>query len=97
MARDSVRRRAGRHDHRSRYGSDHFQKELAFLGIAFLGIDGSPVFVRSPPGNGRAARFIRTLKENVPWVRTCKTIPAKPSRSCGKRCSHSEKPATKPG
>lgn len=58
-----------RHDHGSPYMSDHFQKELAFLGI-----DSSPAFVRSPEGNGCAERFIRTLKENLLWVRTFKTV-----------------------
>jgi hypothetical protein len=32
-----------RHDHRSQYMSDHFQRE-----IAFLGIERSPAFVRAP-------------------------------------------------
>ncbi len=27
-----------------------------------------------PEGNGAAERLIRTLKENLPWVRTFKTI-----------------------
>jgi hypothetical protein len=54
-----------RHDHGSQYMSDHFQKE-----IAFLGIESSPAFVRAPEGNGCAERFIRTLKENLLWVRT---------------------------
>jgi transposase InsO family protein len=58
-----------RHDHGSQYMSDHFQKELAFLGI-----DSSPAFVRAPEGNGCAERFIRTLKENLLWVRTFETI-----------------------
>jgi hypothetical protein len=49
--------------------SDHFQKE-----IAFLGIDSFPAFVRTPEGNGCAERFIRTLKENLLWVRTFETI-----------------------
>ena len=31
-------------------------------------------FVREPEGNGVAERFIRTLKENLLWVRTFKTI-----------------------
>ena len=52
-----------RHDHGSQYMSDHFQKE-----IAFLGIESSPAFVRAPEGNGCAERFIRTLKENLLWV-----------------------------
>ena len=58
-----------RHDHGSQYMSDHFQKE-----IAFLGIQSSPAFVRAPEGNGCAERFIRTLKENLLWVRTFETI-----------------------
>src|SRR5437763_10530684 len=49
--------------------SDAFQQELAFLGIA-----SSPAFVRAPEGNGVAERFIRTLKENLLWVRTFDTI-----------------------
>jgi putative transposase len=40
-----------RHDHGSQYMSDHFQKE-----IAFLGIESSPAFVRAPEGNGCAER-----------------------------------------
>ena len=49
--------------------SHHFQTE-----IAFLGIESSPAFVRAPEGNGCAERFIRTLKENLLWVRTFETI-----------------------
>ena len=60
---------AVRHDHGSQYMSDHFQAELAFLGIK-----SSPAFVRTPEGNGCAERFIRTLKENLLWVRTFETI-----------------------
>jgi hypothetical protein len=30
--------------------------------------------VREPEGNGVAERFIRTLKENLLWVRTFDTI-----------------------
>jgi len=58
-----------RHDHGSQYMSDTFQKELKFLGI-----ESSPAFVRAPEGNGCAERFIRTLKENLLWVRTFDTI-----------------------
>jgi putative transposase len=58
-----------RHDHGSQYMSDAFQGELRFLGI-----DSSPAFVRAPEGNGCAERFIRTLKENLLWVRTFQTI-----------------------
>ena len=49
--------------------SDHFRKE-----IAFLGIESSPAFVRAPEGNGCAERFIRALKENLLWVRSFETI-----------------------
>jgi putative transposase len=58
-----------RHDHGSNYMSDDFQAE-----IAFLGIEASPSFVRQPEGNGVAERFIRTLKENLLWVRSFQTI-----------------------
>ena len=58
-----------RHDHGSQYMSDHFHKE-----IGFLGIESSPAFVRAPEGNGCAERFIRTLKENLLWVRHFETI-----------------------
>jgi transposase InsO family protein len=47
-----------RHDHGSQYMSDHFQKELRFLGM-----ESSPAFVREPEGNGCIERFFRTLKE----------------------------------
>jgi putative transposase len=58
-----------RHDHGSQYVADDFQRELAFLGI-----EPSPAFVREPEGNGCAERFIRTLKENLLWVRRFATI-----------------------
>ena len=60
---------AVRHDHGSQYMSDAFQRELRFLGI-----DSSPAFVRAPEGNGCAERFIRTLKENLLWVRSFDTV-----------------------
>ena len=60
---------AVRHDHGSQYVANDFQKELAFLGI-----DSSPAFVRAPEGNGCAERFIRTLKENLLWVRPFDTV-----------------------
>ena len=49
--------------------SDDFQQELAFLGMT-----SSPSFVREPEGNGVAERFIRTLKENLLWVRHFATV-----------------------
>jgi len=58
-----------RHDHGSQYMSDDFQNE-----ILFPGIESSPAFVRAPEGNGCAERFIRTLKENLLWVRPFETV-----------------------
>jgi putative transposase len=58
-----------RHDNGSQYTSDAFQDELRYLGAA-----SSPSFVRSPEGNGCAERFIRTLKEQLLWVRTFATV-----------------------
>ncbi len=58
-----------RHDHGPQYMSHAFQQELAFLGI-----ESSPSFVRAPEGNGVAERFIRTLKEQLLWVRTFDTV-----------------------
>lgn len=58
-----------RHDHGSQYMSHHFQGELHFLGV-----ESSPAFVRSPEGNGCSERFIRTLKEQLLWVRTFRTV-----------------------
>jgi transposase InsO family protein len=49
--------------------SDAFQKE-----IAWLGIQSSPSFVRAPEGNGCAERFLRTLKEQLLWVRRFKHV-----------------------
>jgi putative transposase len=66
---DVARGLAVRHDHGSQYMSDAFQKELRFLGI-----ESSPAFVRAPEGNGCAERFIRTLKENLLWVRSFDTV-----------------------
>ena len=69
FAKHAARGLAVRHDHGSQYLSDTFQHELAFLGI-----ESSPAFVRTPEGNGCAERFIRTLKENLLWVRSFETI-----------------------
>lgn len=60
---------AVRHDHGPNYMSNDFQDEIAFLGIT-----ASPSFVREPEGNGVAERFIRTLKENLLWVRDFESI-----------------------
>jgi transposase InsO family protein len=69
FAKEIARGLAVRHDHGSQYMSNAFQQELAFLGI-----ESSPAFVRAPEGNGCAERFIRTLKENLLWVRTFDTV-----------------------
>ena len=53
----------------SQYVSHDFQAEIRFLGIT-----SSPAFVREPEGNGCAERFIRTLKENLLWVRPFATV-----------------------
>jgi putative transposase len=58
-----------RHDHGSQFVADDYQDELDFLGI-----ESSPAFVREPEGNGCVERFIRTLKENLLWVRRFATI-----------------------
>lgn len=58
-----------RHDHGSAYMSDDFRRELEFLGMA-----SSPSFVREPEGNGCAERFIRTLKEQLLWIRSFATV-----------------------
>src|SRR5262249_31082918 len=58
-----------RRDHGSAYMSNDFQRELTFLGMT-----SSPSFVREPEGNGVAERFIRTVKENLLWVRHFATV-----------------------
>jgi len=66
---DIARGLAIRHGHGSAYMSDDFQRELRFLGMV-----SSPSFVREPGGNGCAERFIRTLKEQLLWVRSSATV-----------------------
>jgi putative transposase len=53
-----------RHDHGSPFVADLFQSELTLLGIT-----SSPAYVREPETNGCAERFIRTLKEQLLWLR----------------------------
>jgi len=60
-----------RHDHGSQFMSDVYQGELRFLGM-----ESSPAFVREPEGNGCAERFVRTLKEQLLWIRTFETVEA---------------------
>jgi putative transposase len=58
-----------RHDWGSQYMSEDYQAE-----IRFLGMNSSPAFVRQPEGNGCVERFIRTLKEQLLWVRTFRNV-----------------------
>ena len=58
-----------RHDHGSQFTSHAFQAEARFLGLA-----SSPAYVRQPEGNGCAERFIRTLKEQLLWLRRFATV-----------------------
>jgi putative transposase len=88
FAKAIARALAVRHDHGSQSMSHHFQTE-----IAFLGIESSPAFVRVAEGNGCAKRLIRTLKENLLWVRNFDTI----EKRCLRRCSRSATPTTRPG
>ena len=69
IGKDVARDLSVRHDHGSQYMSDTFQTEMRFQGI-----QSSPAFVRAPEGNGCAERFIRTLKENLLWIRTFETV-----------------------
>ena len=58
-----------RHDHGSQFVSNAYQDELRLLGIR-----SSPAFVREPQGNGCAERFVRTLKEQLLWLRRFETV-----------------------
>ncbi len=49
--------------------SDDFQNEIKCFGIT-----SSPAFVRQPEGNGVEERAIRTLKEQLLWVRHSATV-----------------------
>ena len=69
VEKDAAAGLAIRHDHGSQYMSRDFQREIAWLGAR-----SSPAFIRAPEGNGCAERFIRTLKENLLWVRTFRDV-----------------------
>jgi putative transposase len=58
-----------RHDYGSQFVSHHYQEE-----IRFLGIESSPSFIRMPEGNGCSERFIRTLNEQLLWIRFFATV-----------------------
>jgi putative transposase len=58
-----------RHDHGSQFISHAFRDELKTLGI-----ESSPSFVAQPEGNRCVERFIRTLKEQLLWLRRFGTV-----------------------
>ena len=58
-----------RHDHGSQFTSHRFQEELKFLGI-----EPSPAYVKEPETNGCAERMIRTLKEQVLWLKRFSSV-----------------------
>jgi len=58
-----------RHDHGSQFISNAYQKELKFLGIR-----STPSFVAEPQCNGVAERFIRTLKEQLLWLKSFSSV-----------------------
>lgn len=60
---------SARHDHGSCFTAELYQAELRFLGV-----ESSPAFVRAPEGNGCIERFFRTLKEQLLWVTTYRTV-----------------------
>lgn len=55
-----------------------FAELVTFTGP--LSVESSPAFVHAPEGNGCTERFIRTLKENLLWVRV-----STPSSSSARR------------
>jgi transposase InsO family protein len=66
---DAARGLTLRMDNGSQYLSEHFQNQIKFWGIA-----PSFAFVREPETNGVVERFNRTLKEQVIYGRTFRTI-----------------------
>ena len=66
---DAARGLALRMDNGPQYLSDHFQNQIKYWGIA-----PSFAFVAEPETNGVAERFYRTLKEQVIYGRTYRTI-----------------------
>lgn len=58
-----------RHDHGSNDMSADFQREIRFLGMT-----SSPAFVHQTEGNGVAEQAIRTLKDQLLWVRHFPTV-----------------------
>ena len=69
VSADAARGLRLRMDHGPQYLSDHFQNQIKFWGIA-----PSFAFVAEPETNGVAERFYRTLKEQIIYGRTYRTI-----------------------
>jgi len=69
VGRDAARGVALRMDHGPQYLSDYFQNQLTYWAIA-----PSFAFLEQPQTNGVAERFFRTLKEQVIYGRTFRTI-----------------------
>ncbi len=69
LGRDAARGLTVRMDNGTQYVSDHFRNQ-----VRFWGIETSYAFVEQPQTNGVAERFIRTLKEQLLWVRTFDTV-----------------------
>ena len=58
-----------RHDHGSQFTSHRFQEELKFLGI-----EASPAYVKEPETKGCAERLIRTIKEQLLWLKRFSSV-----------------------
>jgi putative transposase len=74
-----------RHDWGPQYISHDFQSE-----IDYLGFESSPSFAYAPEGNGIAERFIRTLKENLLWIRAFNTVEELRKELLAFRCRYNE-------
>ena len=69
VRQDAARGLALRHDHGSQYTARDFR-----AGLAFVGIQSSPAFVRAPEGNGVAERAFRTVKEQCLYLHRFRTL-----------------------
>lgn len=69
VAKDAAHGLVLRHDHGSQYTARDFQ-----AGLAFVGIQSSPSYVREPQGNGIAEQKFRTLKEQCLYLHHFETV-----------------------
>jgi transposase InsO family protein len=86
FAKDIARGLAVRHDHGSQYLSEHFQKEIAFLGIESSPAFGHPRVTVALSGSSAHSR--KTC---------CGCDTAKRSRNCVRPCWRSARPTTQRG